>query len=54
MPPKKLNKSTITLRHWRRFSRAPEPAGAAAPSRRGNAAWTVGIYEAPAIPEYKL
>jgi hypothetical protein len=43
--------SVDTLRHCRRFSRALTPGGAAAPKRRGNAAWTVGTYEAPAMPE---
>lgn len=49
-----LDKGKFTLRHWRRFSRAPAPGGAAEPRRRGNAAWTVGMYEAPAMPDIVL
>jgi hypothetical protein len=39
-----------TLRHWRLFSHAFSPLGAAAPSIRGSAACTTGIYEDPATP----
>lgn len=46
-----LGITTITLWHWRRFSRAFAPDGAAAPKRRGSAACTVGMYDAPAMPE---
>lgn len=45
-----LHQGKFTLRHWRRFSRALAPGGAAEPRRRGNAAWTAGTYEAPAMP----
>jgi hypothetical protein len=44
------SQSRSTLRHWRLFSRAFSPSGAAAPKIRGSAASTTGIYEDPATP----
>jgi hypothetical protein len=47
-----VSSEAITLRHWRRFSRAPATGGAAALKIRGNAAWILGTYEAPATPNH--